>query len=293
MLWMHRWVGFKLSGKLNLATMNLYQQVTETHDFLQRKGIGSVEISIILGTGLGESFLSNIDIKISIPYADIPHFPTSIMEYQEGILHYGQYEGKNLLVFQGRFHYYEGYSMQQITFPVRVAGILKTQYLLLSNAAGCLELSWQKGNLMLVDDHINLQPENPLTGLNEEELGNKFVDMSRPYDVSLSEKIRSIACDMDIELREGVYAAVSGPNLETRAEYRYLKLIGADAVGMSTVPEVIVANQINLPCAVISVLTDICDPVNLKPIDIPDILETAKNAEKHLSRIYLKLISYL
>lgn len=191
---------------------------------------------------------------------------------------------------QGRFHYYEGYSMQQITFPVRVMKMLGVEHLLISNAAGNLTPACKKGELMLIEDHINLQPENPLRGKNLDQWGVRFPDMSQPYSKFLNDALKKIALEKKIKLNTGVYVSVTGPNLETRAEYKFLRIIGADAVGMSTVPEVIVANHMNLPCCAISVLTDDCDPDNLKPVDIKEILEVAAKAEVGLTDLYVELI---
>ena len=194
---------------------------------------------------------------------------------------------------QGRFHYYEGYSMQQITLPVRVMKMLGIRYLLISNASGNMNLDWKKGELMLLDDHIDLQPDNPLRGHNDETLGPRFPDMSQPYAKILNDHLITIAREKSITLRVGVYVGVTGPNLETRAEYRFLRRIGADAVGMSTVPEVIVANHLSLPCCAISVLTDDCDPDNLQPANIADIIATAGKAEAKLTELYTELIKRL
>jgi purine-nucleoside phosphorylase len=194
---------------------------------------------------------------------------------------------------QGRFHYYEGYSMQQVTLPIRVMKMLGIKNLLISNAAGNLNLKWKKGELMLLDDHINLQPDNALRGKNEDELGSRFPDMSQPYNKQLKKLLRKISKKEKIKLREGVYACVPGPNLETRAEYRFLKRIGADAVGMSTVPEVIVAVHSGIPCCAISVLTDDCDPDNLKPVELSDIITVASKAEPKLTRLFVELIKQL
>lgn len=289
MLWLYGRCRIKLSG-IRYIIMELFEKIEESFEFLKKEGIEKPDVAIILGTGLGQSFIKKLNIKKSIPYKNIPHFPEATVEYHEGEIHWGTFEGKKLLIFQGRFHYYEGYTMSQVTLPVRIISRLGASYLLLSNAAGCINLAWNKGDLMIIDDHINLQPENPLTGINDARLGPKFVDLSEPYSSHLNHLIEDIAREKGYKLRKGVYVAVSGPNLETRAEYRFLKIIGADAVGMSTVPEVLVANQVGLPCAAISVLTDECDPDNLKPVDIPDILETASIAEKKLSDLYLELI---
>lgn len=194
---------------------------------------------------------------------------------------------------QGRFHYYEGYSMQQITLPVRVMKLLGIEYLLISNAAGNLNLKWKKGEMMLIDDHINLQPDNPLRGPNFEVFGPRFPDMSAPYSKKLNDLLVKIAKAKKIKLNKGVYVAVMGPNLETRAEYRFLNRIGADAVGMSTVPEVLVANHMGLPCCAISVLTDDCDPDNLQPAVLSEIVAVANKAEPKLTELYMELIGAL
>ncbi len=267
-------------------------QVKETTKFLQEKGIDQPEIGIILGTGLGE-MSQDIDIEVSIDYTDIPHFPIATVEFHKGKLLYGNLHGKKVLAMQGRFHYYEGYSMQQVTFPVRVMKYLGVQKLLISNAAGGMNLNWKKGELMLITDHINLQPDNPLRGVMEPEFGPIFTDLSEPYDKNLNTQLRKIAKEEAIPLNEGVYVAVAGPNLETRAEYRFLRNAGADVVGMSTVPEVIVANQMDLPCCAISVITDECDPDDLKPVNIEEIISTAKAAEQHLIKLYGELIKNL
>jgi purine-nucleoside phosphorylase len=267
-------------------------KLNEAYAFLKSGGITEPEIGIVLGTGLGK-LIEEIRVLKFFDYADIPHFPLSTVESHSGKLVYGDIKGKKVLVMQGRFHYYEGYSMHQITFPVRVMKMLGIKYLLLSNAAGAVNLDFRKSSLMLIEDHINLQPDNPLRGKNHDAFGNRFPDMSQPYSSFLNSRIISIAEKEGIELNKGVYAAVPGPNLETKAEYRYLRIIGADAIGMSTVPEVIVCSHMNLPCAAISVITDECDPENLAPVDIKDILEAAGKAESKLTKIFVKLIEEL
>jgi len=254
--------------------------------------ITSPEIGVVLGTGLS-NLISKMEIEVEIPYTEIPNFPEATVEFHSGKLIYGNISGKKVLVMQGRFHYYEGYTMKQITFPIRVMKVMGVQHLLLSNAAGAMNLDWKKGDLMLIDDHINLQPDNPLFGKNEDFLGDRFPDMSQPYSKVMNDQLKEIAEEKGIYLREGVYVSVAGPNLETRAEYRFLRNIGGDAVGMSTVPEVIVANHMNLPCIAISVLTDECDPDNLKPIKIEEIIETAGKAELKLTELYEELIDRL
>lgn len=267
--------------------------IKETADFIAAKGITQPEIGVILGTGLGTLFVKEIKNPLTIEYHDIPNFPVSTVESHKGRLIYGDVRGKKVLAMQGRFHYYEGYTMQQITLPVRVMKLLGVKNLLISNASGNLNMKWKKGELMMIDDHINLQPENPLRGVNDSTLGPRFPDMSQPYSKVLNGKLRQIAKDKGIILNKGVYAGVPGPNLETRAEYRFLQRIGADAVGMSTVPEVIVANHMSLPCCAVSVLTDDCDPDNLMPAKLEDILEMAGKAEPSLTELYVELISQL
>lgn len=269
-----------------------FETVNETALFLRRKGYDQAEAAIILGTGLG-GLADKIEVIDTVNYADIPYFPVSTVETHSGKLIYGLLSGKKVLAMQGRFHYYEGYSLQQITFPVRVMKLLGVKYLLISNAAGNMNSSWKKGELMLVDDHINLLPGNPLTGKNMDEMGPRFPDMSAPYDAGMNRMLEEIALEKKITLRKGVYVAVSGPNLETRAEYRFLRSIGADVVGMSTIPECIVANHVGLPCCAISVMTDDCDPDCLAPVNIAEIIAVAGAAEKDLTTLYVNLIERL
>ena len=265
------------------------EQLNKAKDFLTGLGIHKPSIGIVLGTGLHQ-LLDYFDVKETIPYADIPNFPVSTVEFHKGNLIYGTIADQNVLVMHGRFHAYEGYSMQQIVFPIRVMKLLGIQKLFLSNAAGGINLNFKKGDLVMIDDHINLQYGNPLTGKNFDELGSRFPDMSEPYEPSLKKLLKEKAGELNIELKEGIYAAVNGPNLETKAEYRYLKIIGADLVGMSTVPEVIAANQMQLPCVAVSVITDECDPDNLKPVNIPEIIKTAGKADEKLSRLFYQAI---
>lgn len=271
---------------------NIIGKIKETADYIKCKGIENPAIGIVLGTGLGD-LVSKIKNTIVIPYVDIPHFPQATVEFHKGQLIYGNIEDKQVLVMQGRFHYYEGYTMQQITFPIRVMKELGMQYLLLSNAAGGINTSFKKRDLVLIDDHINLLPENPLRGLNDPAFGNRFVDMCTPYNIKLNQHFHKAAKELSINLKKGVYAAVPGPNLETRAEYRYLRTIGADMVGMSTVPEVIVANHIGIQCAAVSVITDECDPDNLQPVNISEIIKVAGEADKILSNLFERTISII
>ena len=272
--------------------MNFQQQIEESSQFLTAKGIPNTSLGIVLGTGLG-ILAEELDLKIEIPYSEIPHFPKVTMEYQKGRLLYGLLQGKSVLMFQGRFHAYEGLTYFEITYLIRLMNALGVKTVVLSNAAGALNLSFKKGGLMLIEDHINLQGGSPLAEKGTEVLGNRFVDLIEPYSKRLNDKAVQIAEELEEELYRGVYTAVLGPQLETRAEYRFLKLIGTDAVGMSTVPEVIVANQLAMEVVAFSVLTDLCDPDDLQPIDIEDIMAAAKTAEKKLIRIVKALISSL
>lgn len=242
------------------------------------------EVAIILGTGLG-GLAEDIKQNAAVEYGDIPGFPLSTVESHQGRLLLGTLGGKRVVAMQGRFHRYEGYTMQQIGFPVRVMRALGAETLVVSNACGGMHPLWAPGDLMLIADHINLLGDNPLVGPNDEELGPRFPDMSAPYDAELRRLAREAARDAKITLREGVYVAVTGPNLETAAEYRFLRLIGADVVGMSTVPEVIVAVHGGMRVLGISIITDACLPDALEPADIPTIIATAAKAEPNLTRL--------
>ncbi|MEN9347429.1 MAG: hypothetical protein RLZZ77_940 [Bacteroidota bacterium] len=267
----------------------MMDQIRESAEWLKARGIVDAEVGIILGTGL-DGLAKQIQVEKEFNYSVIPNFPFATVEFHFGKLIYGTLAGKKVLACQGRFHYYEGHTMDQVVLPVRVMKLLGVQYVFLSNAAGATNLNYKKGSLMMVDDHINLQPENPLRGQNLDELGPRFPDMSQPYSPKLNGLLQQIAAEKGITLHTGVYASVLGPNLETRAEYRYLRTIGADAVGMSTVPEVIACNHMSLPCCCVSVITDECDPDNLKPANIQDIIATAKAAEVQLTDLYCELL---
>jgi purine-nucleoside phosphorylase len=264
-------------------------ELKTTEDYLRRLGYAGPCTAIVLGTGLGR-LVDAVDVEMETAYDSIPGFPEATVEFHKGRLIKGRISGHPVLVMQGRYHYYEGYSMQAITFPVRVMKALGARRLLLSNAAGCMNMEWQKGDLMLVDDHINLLPEDPLHGPNDSAQGSRFPDMSKAYASDFKDKIVQLAAELNVVLRRGIYAAVQGPNLETAAEYRMLRSLGADAVGMSTVPEVKVANHIGMPCAAISVLTDMCNPDALEPVDIQDIIATAMTSEKALVSLMLKFL---
>ncbi len=270
----------------------MIEQLIIAKDFLKQRDIENPEIGVVLGTGLHQ-LINYVDVKHTIPYEDIPGFPLSTVDFHKGNLIYGTIATKNILIMQGRFHAYEGYTMQQIVFPIRVMKLLGVRKLFLSNAAGGINRTFRKGDLVLIDDHINLLGGSPLSGRNYEELGSRFPDMSNPYDLQLNGLLQENANKLKTELKKGVYAAVHGPNLETKAEYRYLKIIGADMVGMSTVPEVIAAVHLQLPCVAVSVITDECDPDNLKPVDISEIIEVAGKADGKLSRLFAEAIKQI
>jgi purine-nucleoside phosphorylase len=270
----------------------MLEKINEAVKYIRSRGVEQPQVGIILGTGLG-SLANDVQVEISIDYKEIPHFPLSTVESHSGKLIYGVLGGKKVLVMSGRFHFYEGYSQQEITFPVRVMKVLGINYLLVSNAAGAINLDLPKASLMIIDDHINMLPGNPLVGKNLDELGPRFPDMSRPYDPELISKMENIAAKNGIKISKGVYVAWIGPNMETRAEYRFIKIMGADAVGMSTVPEVIVANHMGMRVAAVSVITDHCNPDNLEPANIENIIHNAMKAERDLVLLFESLIREL
>jgi purine-nucleoside phosphorylase len=271
----------------------MFQILRETVEYIKRKNNSfQPEIGIVLGTGLG-GLVNEIEVEFSLMYSNIPNFPISTLEFHSGKLIFGLLRGRRVVAMQGRLHYYEGYSMQQITFPIRVMKALGIQYLFVSNAAGSLNSDFKKGDLMVINDHINLQPESPLRGSNDPDMGPRFPDMSAPYHKGLIEKALHIAAEEGITCHQGVYVSVTGPNLETKAEYKYLRIIGGDAVGMSTVPEVIVARHMGIPVFAMSVLTDEGFPEVLQPVSLEEILATARIAEPKMTKILSQLISQL
>ncbi|MBL4676003.1 MAG: purine-nucleoside phosphorylase [Mucilaginibacter sp.] len=271
----------------------MLESINHTAQYIKsRIGDFEPEVGIILGTGLG-GLVTEIEVEKQLMYSNIPDFPISTLEFHSGKLIFGTLGGKKVVAMQGRLHYYEGYNMQQITFPVRVMKMLGIKTLFVSNASGALNPAFRKGDLMIIEDHINLQPMNPLIGRNDSELGPRFPDMSEPYKYDLINKGLTIAKANNITCHKGVYVAVTGPNLETRAEYKYLRIIGGDAVGMSTVPEVIVANHMGLPVFAISVLTDEGFPEQLKPVSVEEIIAVATAAEPKLTLILKELIAGL
>ncbi|HET7229438.1 MAG TPA: purine-nucleoside phosphorylase [Longimicrobium sp.] len=270
----------------------LRQQIGEAAEAIRAHTAAGPRVGVILGTGLG-ALADRIAVETAIPYAEIPHFPLSTVESHSGRLLFGTLGGKQVVAMQGRFHRYEGYTLQQVTFPVRVMKALGVDTLIASNACGGMNPLWTPGDLMLMADHINLLGENPLTGPNDDALGPRFPDMSQPYDLELQHLAREVALELKIPLRGGVYVAVAGPNLETRAEYRMLRAMGADVVGMSTVPEVIVARHGGMRVMGVSIITDACLPDALEEADIATIIATANRAEPNLTRLVVGVVARL
>lgn len=270
----------------------ILKQLEESTAYLKNKGFEAPELGIVLGTGLGK-LVAEIENPIEAHYNHIPFFPLATVEFHTGKLVYGSIAGKKVVVMQGRFHFYEGYDLIDVTYPIRVMHQLGIKNLFISNAAGAINPAFKKGDIMLLEDHINMQGGSPLAFKNVAEFGERFVDMGDPYDREMGKKIITIAQKEGVSLKKGVYVSVVGPQLETRAEYRMLKLLGADAVGMSTVPEVIVANHLKLPVLALSVLTDECDPDNLQPVNIAEILAIAAKTEPKMILLFKELIKQL
>ncbi|MCI4667084.1 MAG: purine-nucleoside phosphorylase [Bacteroidia bacterium] len=269
------------------------KEYSDALEFIRRQYKGEQpEIGIILGTGLG-ALADQIVQERVIPYNFIPHFPISTVESHFGRLIFGKLGNTSVVAMQGRMHYYEGYSMEEITFPIRILKLLGIHTLFLSGAAGGVNLDYKLGDLVAVYDHINLQTDNPLRGSNINELGPRFPDMSKPYDMKLVNRSLELAKEKGYNMHKGVYVAVTGPNLETPAEYRFMKIIGGDLVGMSTVPEVLVARHMGLCVCAISVITDECDPDNLRSFNLDEVIEIAKQAEPKLTDIISTLIKEL
>jgi purine-nucleoside phosphorylase len=267
-----------------LASAHTLEAVEAAAAVVRARCASTPDVAIVLGTGLG-GLANEIDVEASVPYAEIPGFPLSTVESHAGRLLLGTLGGKRVVAMQGRFHRYEGYTLQQVTFPVRVLHALGADTLIVSNACGGMNPWWQPGDLMLIGDHINFLGDSPLIGANDDRLGARFPDMSAPYDESLREIAREVAALQRTVLREGVYVAVSGPNLETRAEYRMLRALGADVVGMSTVPEVIVAVHAGMRVLGLSIITDQCLPDALQPADLATIIANAARAEPKLTAL--------
>ena len=271
---------------------DLRKNIDETVRFIRTKTSAAPMIGIILGTGLG-ALAKEIVHDVVIDYAEIPHFPVSTVESHHGKLIFGTLSGKPVVAMQGRFHYYEGYTLKQITFPVRVMKFLGVKTLLISNAAGALNQAFGRGDIMVMSDHINLLGDNPLIGRNDETLGPRFPDMSEPYSQRLITVAEQIARELQIKVKKGVYVAMQGPNLETRSEYRFLRTIGADAVGMSTVPEVIVAIHMGMSVFGVSIITDECFPDTLKPITLEEVIAVANTAEPKMTAILKEMVRRL
>ena len=267
-------------------------QRAEAVAFIKKRLPIDPEYLLILGTGLGQ-LAEEMTVELELPYEEIPHFPVSTVESHAGKLLIGYLGGKSIMAMQGRFHYYEGYSMNQIAFPVRVAKMLGIQTLLASNACGGLNANFERGDIMLINDHINFLGDNPLIGPNDPDLGPRFPDMSQPYTERLLATAEQAALDAGIKIHEGVYLAVSGPMMETKAEYRYMRQLGADVVGMSTVPEVIAAVHMSMEVLGISVITDECFPDALEPVSLDDVLEAAAMAEPQLTRVVVGVLERL
>ncbi len=264
----------------------------EAVNYIKRETDFQPEYLLILGTGLGQ-LADEIETEHVISYSDIPHFPVSTVESHAGKLIFGKLGGKNVVAMQGRFHYYEGYTMQQIAFPVRVAKAIGAQSLLVSNACGGLNTNFRRGDIMLITDHINFLGDNPLIGPNDDELGPRFPDMSEPYTERLLELAENVALEQSVKMHQGVYLAATGPMLETKAEYRYMRQLGADVVGMSTVPEVISAVHMGMDVLGISVITDECFPDALQPVEIEDVIAAAAMAEPKMAQVIINVLERL
>jgi purine-nucleoside phosphorylase len=267
----------------------LTKQIAESLEFIRTKTQAKPRIGIILGTGLG-GLVKEIKKEVVIDYARIPHFPISTVESHQGKLIFGTLAGKKIVAMQGRFHMYEGYSLKQVTFPVRVMKFLGVENILVSNAAGALNTLFSKGDVMIISDHINLLGDNPLIGPNDDEIGPRFPDMSEAYSKKLIALAEQAALDLKIRVQKGVYVAMQGPNLETKSEYRFLRTIGADAVGMSTVPEDIIAVHMGMNVLGFSILTDECFPDALKPALLEEILKVAAKAEPKMTAIMREVV---
>ncbi len=262
----------------------------ESYEYIRSRTNVQPTVGIILGTGLG-GLVQEINVIDEIPYEDIPHFPLSTVQSHSGKLIFGELGGKHVVAMQGRFHFYEGYTMQEVTFPVRVMKFLGIERLFVSNASGGVNPDYEIGEIMIIDDHINLFPAHPLIGKNFDDLGPRFPDMSQPYDHKMIELAKQIAAEHNIRVAQGTYAGLTGPTLETPAEYRYVRAIGADTVGMSTVPEVIVARHMSIPCFAISIITDLGVPGKIQEISVEDVIAVANKQEPKMTIIMKELIS--
>lgn len=267
----------------------MWDKVQQTVSFIRGRINFTPEYGIILGSGLG-GFTNDIAIEYSLPYEEIPNFPVSTVQGHKGALVFGSIGNKKVVAMQGRFHYYEGYSMQEVTFPVRVMKYLGVEKLIVSNASGGVNPNYKVGSIVIIKDHINFMPEHPLRGRNDERFGPRFVNMSQPYSLEMITKAKRIAKELGIEVHDGIYLALQGPTYETLAEYKMVKILGADCVGMSTVPEVIVARHMELETFGVSIITDIGDEESILTVSHDEVLEAAKGAEPHLRSLIRKLI---
>jgi purine-nucleoside phosphorylase len=267
----------------------MWNLVQETVSFIKEKTNFTPEYGVILGSGLG-SFTNDIEVEFTLPYSEIPNFPVSTVQGHKGALVFGTIGNKKVVAMQGRFHYYEGYSMQEVTFPVRVMKFLGVEKLIVSNASGGVNPIYKVGDVIILKDHINMMPEHPLRGKNEDRFGPRFVNMSEPYSKNMISKAKELAQKMNIEVKEGIYLGLQGPTFETLSEYRMVKKLGADCVGMSTVPEVIVARHMNMECFGLSIITDMGDEDNIETVSHDEVLEAAKKAEPKVRSLIKELI---
>lgn len=267
----------------------MWSEVQETVSFIKEKTMFNPEYGVILGSGLG-NFTDDIKIEFSLPYSEIPNFPISTVQGHKGALVFGTVGSKKVVAMQGRFHYYEGYSMKEVTFPVRVMKYLGVSKLIVSNASGGVNSNYKVGSIVLIKDHINMMPEHPLRGKNDERFGPRFVNMSEPYSRNMIAKVKEIASSLNIEVHDGIYLGLQGPTFETLAEYKMVKNIGADCVGMSTVPEVIVARHMELETFGLSVITDMGDEENIEDVNHSEVLKAAQKAEPDVRILIKELI---
>jgi len=267
----------------------MWDKVQETVSYIKSKINSDPEYGVILGSGLG-SFTEEMKVEFTLPYNEIPNFPVSTVQGHKGALVFGTIKNKKVVAMQGRFHFYEGYSMKEVTFPVRVMKYLGVTKLIVSNASGGVNPNYRVGSVVIIKDHINLAPEHPLRGKNDERFGPRFVNMSEPYSRKMIAKAKEIAIDLNIEVHEGIYLGLQGPTFETLVEYRMVKILGADCVGMSTVPEVIVARHMDVETFGISVITDMGDENNIDTVSHDEVLEAAKKAEPEVRKLIKELI---
>jgi purine-nucleoside phosphorylase len=267
----------------------MWEKVQETVSFIKNKTNFTPEYGVILGSGLG-GFTEDITIEHTLPYTEIPNFPVSTVQGHKGALVFGTIGTKKVVAMQGRFHFYEGYDMKQVTFPVRVMKYLGVEKLIVSNASGGVNPSYKVGDVAIITDHINMMPEHPLRGHNDERFGPRFVNMSEPYSKAMNAKAFELAKQLNIDLKKGIYLALQGPTFETLAEYKMVKAVGADCVGMSTVTEVIVARHMNMECFGVSVITDMGDEDNIEEVNHEEVLQAAQKAEPHVRNLIKNLI---